>query len=60
MPRIKTTPMVRIALWGLRIYLLLLITLIGVKFARMYHQSKSAGAAPQEAVQPSSGDAKHP
>ncbi len=53
MPRIKTTPMVRIALWALRIYLLILLSLIGLKFARMYSQSKPGGkagaAAPNEA-----------
>ncbi len=40
MPRIKTTPMVRVALWALRIYLLILLSLIGLKFTRMYSQSK--------------------
>lgn len=43
MPRIKTTPMVRIALWALRIYLLILLSLIGLKFTRMYAQSKKGG-----------------
>ena len=41
MPRIKTTPMVRVALWALRIYLLILLSLIGLKFARMYSQAKN-------------------
>jgi hypothetical protein len=41
MPRIKTTPMVRIALWALRIYLLVLLSLIGLKFTRMFTQAKS-------------------
>ncbi len=36
MPRIKTTPMVRVALWALRIYLLILLSLIGLKFARVF------------------------
>ncbi len=52
MPRIKTTPMVRIALWALRVYLLILLSLIGLKFARMYSQSRSQhkiGAAAQTA-----------
>jgi hypothetical protein len=43
MPRIKTTPMVRIALWALRIYLLILLSLIGLKFTWMYSQSKKGG-----------------
>ena len=55
MPRIKTTPMVRLALWALRIYLLVLLSLIGLKFARMYSQSKQdskAGtAAPKAPVE---------
>ncbi len=47
MPRIKTTPMVRIALWALRIYLLVLLSLIGLKFTRTYSQSKSENKATQ-------------
>ena len=35
--------MVRIALWALRIYLLILLSLIGLKFTRMYAQSRKAG-----------------
>ena len=35
MARVKTTPMVRTALWAIRIYLLVLLTLIGLKFLRM-------------------------
>ncbi len=60
MPRIKTTPMVRIALWALRIYLLILLSLIALKFARMYSQSKkdakaaaAATARPEPAARPS-------
>ncbi len=57
MPRIKTTPMVRIALWALRIYLLILLSLIGLKFTRMYSQSKpdnkaGAGPAARESTKP--------
>jgi hypothetical protein len=40
MPRIKTTPMVRFALWALRIYLLILLSLIGLKFARVFSGSQ--------------------
>jgi hypothetical protein len=39
MPRIKTTPMVRFALWALRIYLLILLILIGIKFVRVFSSS---------------------
>ncbi|HTX67182.1 MAG TPA: hypothetical protein VMD31_15530 [Opitutaceae bacterium] len=35
MPRIKTTPTVRFALWALRLYLLVLLVLIGIKFVRL-------------------------
>ena len=46
MPRIHTTPMVRTALWALRIYLLILLSLIGLKFARVFSGShKQEGSA---------------
>ncbi|HEV2211291.1 MAG TPA: hypothetical protein VG167_21210 [Verrucomicrobiae bacterium] len=41
MPRIKTTPMVRIALWALRVYLLILLALIGLKFVRVFSHSRN-------------------
>jgi hypothetical protein len=34
MARIKTTPMVRAALWALRVYLLVLLSLILLSFTR--------------------------
>jgi hypothetical protein len=40
MPRIKTTRTVRFALWSLRIYLLILLSLIGLKFVRVFSGSK--------------------
>jgi len=46
MPRIKTTPTVRVALWALRIYLLVLLALIGLKFARVFSHSGKAGKPP--------------
>ena len=47
MPRIHTTPTVKIALWALRIYLLVLLSLIGLKFARVFSGSgKQAGSNP--------------
>ena len=36
-PRIQMTPMVKIALYFLRLYLLLLLILILVKFLRIFH-----------------------
>jgi hypothetical protein len=55
MPRIKTTKTVKFALWALRIYLLILLTLIGIKFVRVFAGSQrqenaaassAAGATP--------------
>jgi hypothetical protein len=58
MPRVKTTRMVRIALWAIRIYLIILLTLIGLKFLRV---SSATGKNPppvapaaQKAVVPKS------
>ena len=45
MPRIQTTRTVKVALWALRIYLLVLLTLIGIKFARVFSAQKSDAAA---------------
>jgi hypothetical protein len=39
MARIKTTPTARVALWAIRIYLLILLTLIGVKFVRVFRNA---------------------
>ena len=51
MARIKTTPMVRFALWALRVYLLILLTLIGIKFARVFSNShKQDNASPSPAA----------
>ena len=47
MPRIQITPMVKIALIALRIYLLLLLTLIGVSFHRMFSKSKMPPSNPE-------------
>jgi hypothetical protein len=40
MARVKTTRTVKVALWALRIYLLVLLTLIGVKFARVFSSTQ--------------------
>jgi hypothetical protein len=45
MPRIKTTKTVRFALWALRIYLLILLILIGIKFVRVFSSSHKADQA---------------
>jgi hypothetical protein len=49
MARVKTTPMVRTALWAIRIYLLVLLTLIGLKFLRV---SSAVGKNPPPAATP--------
>ena len=49
MARIKTTRTVRFALWALRIYLLILLVLIGIKFVRVFassHKPDNASASP--------------
>ena len=47
MPRIHTTPMVRIALWALRVYLLILLSLIGLKFVRVFTSRRARPPAPR-------------
>jgi hypothetical protein len=37
MPRIQMTPMVRLALYFLRVYLLVMLALILIKFLRVMH-----------------------
>lgn len=51
MPRMKMTPMVKISLLALRIYLLILLMLIIISFARVLKsgQSETAPAATQSA-----------
>lgn len=51
MPRMKMTPLVKISLMTLRIYLLILLSLIIVSFARVLKSGKSetAPAATQSA-----------
>jgi hypothetical protein len=58
MPRIKTTRTARIALWALRIYLLVLLALIGLKFARMFGGGSEAmklAPPPVSSASPKSG-----
>jgi hypothetical protein len=57
MPRIKTTRSARVALWALRIYLLILLGLIGLKFVRM---STSASGPGRAAGGPASANAPKP
>jgi hypothetical protein len=57
MPRIKTNRTVRVALWAIRIYLLVLLALIGLKFVRMYSSSADKGNAARD---PASASAPKP
>jgi len=41
MPRIKMTPMVKVVLYGLRIYLLVLLVLLATKFVKTFLASGS-------------------
>ena len=54
MPRVKTTRTVRVSLWAIRIYLLVLLTLIGLKFLRV-SRSHAAGPPPASATTPAAG-----
>jgi len=49
MPQVNTTRTVRIALWALRIYLIVLLSLIGLKFVRMI-RGTDASAKPVPAA----------
>jgi hypothetical protein len=45
MPRIKMTPTVRTALWALRIYLIVLLTLIAIKFLSFFFYGRPTAFA---------------
>ncbi len=51
MPRVKTTRTVKIALWALRLYLLLLLSLIVLKFTRVFLKTDTAAPATKARVQ---------
>ena len=50
MPRIEMTRTVKIALYGLRIYLVVLLLLIGWKFVRDFSQPAKPTPTPSEAT----------
>ncbi|MGA2221482.1 MAG: hypothetical protein ABSH21_06855 [Verrucomicrobiia bacterium] len=54
MPRIQTTPMVKVALYSLRIYLIILLTLILIKFIRIFcaKPADKSGAKQEEQQKP--------
>ena len=45
MARINSTRTVKAALWALRFYLLVLLTLIGIKFMRVFRSTHQASSA---------------
>jgi hypothetical protein len=50
MPRIEMTRGVKIALYFLRVYLIVLLALIGLKFWRTYSAPDDSGLSPQKPV----------
>jgi hypothetical protein len=55
MPRIEMTPTVRIALFGLRVYLIVLLGLIALKFIREF-----SGAGERAAPRPTGTESREP
>jgi hypothetical protein len=59
MPRIQTTPMVKIALIALRVYLVVMLGLILVKFLRIFDSeppaTKGPGSPKPAATRPAEG-----
>jgi hypothetical protein len=51
MSRIQTTPMVKVALYALRIYLFVLLTLILIKFIHLFSAKPTPPGAGQEELQ---------
>ena len=50
MPRIQMTPLVRITLSGLAVYVVVLLSLIGVKFVRDFAALRAAAAVESSAT----------
>jgi hypothetical protein len=51
MPRIQTTPTVKVALYSLRIYLIILLTLILIKFIRIFSAKPTASSGSKQEEQ---------
>ena len=51
MARVQTTPMVRAALYSLRIYLIVLLSLILIKFMRIFSAKPADNAVPRQEEQ---------
>ncbi len=60
MPRVKQTPLVRLALYGLALYVAVMLTLIAVNFHRFIAHSGAPAAAPTSAPAPTTSAAGHP
>ncbi len=54
MPRIQTTPMVKVALYALRVYLIVLLSLILIKFIRMLSGKSPSPTVPAQVEKPAS------
>jgi len=52
MARIKSTRTVKIALFSLRIYLVLIVILLGIKFVQIMHENNYTSAARTTATTP--------
>ncbi len=52
MARIRMTPTARVALWALRVYLLILLSLIGLKFVRGFRETRAREVAEARAPAP--------
>ena len=46
MPRVRTTRIVKVALYGLIVYLVIMLSLIAVKFVRTYLRHSDSSAPP--------------
>jgi hypothetical protein len=55
MPRIQMTPLVRITLSSLCVYVIVLLALIGVKFMRDFAALRAAAPAAVESPEPPAG-----
>ena len=55
MPRVQTTPMVKVALYGLLVYLIVLLSLIMIKFVRTFMAHGTAPPATTTQVTPVPG-----
>ncbi len=60
MPRVQTTPLVKVALYGLLIYLIMLLSLVTIKFVRTFMAHSAARAATTASMPAANGTASAP